>query len=69
MSTNTDHHDSLTRNDTIANARLDAFTKERDFYESGSVQYDKWDTKVTEFTAKTANGALAIASQDGIETN
>lgn len=69
MSTKTDHHDSLTRNDEIATERLAAFTRERDFYDVGSVQYDKWDAKVTEFTAKTDNGTLAIASQDGIETN
>lgn len=69
MSTKTDHHDSLVKNDAIAQERLAAVTRERDFYPAGSVQYVKWDAQVTELTAKTANGALAIASQTGIETN
>lgn len=68
MSTNTDHRDSLFKNDEIAQNRLAAYTAERDFYPAGSVQYVKWDTLVTEFTAKVANGALAIAAQDAIET-
>lgn len=69
MSTKTDHHDSLVQNDAIATERLAAFTRERDFYPNPSVQYDKWDEKVTEFTAKTANGTLAIAAQTAIEVN
>lgn len=69
MSTKTDHHDSLVRNDAIATERLAAYTAERDFYPAGSVQFVKWDALVTEFTAKTANGALAVAAQTGIETN
>lgn len=68
MSTFTDHRDSLVQNDAIAQERLAAYTRERDFYPNPSVQYDKWNALVTEFTTKVANGALAIAAQDGIET-
>lgn len=69
MSTKTDHLDSLVKNDAIAVERLAAYTAERDFYPAGSVQFLKWDALVTEFTAKTANGTLAIAAQTAIEVN
>jgi hypothetical protein len=69
MSTKTDHHDSLVKNDAIAIERLAAYTAERDFFTAGSVAFDRWDTLVTEFTAKVANGTLAIAAQTAIEVN
>lgn len=69
MSTKTAHLDSLVSNDLIAIERLAAYTAERDFYPAGSVQFLKWDALVTEFTAKTANGVLAIAAQTLIEVN
>jgi hypothetical protein len=69
MSTKTAHLESLVSNDAIANQRLLAYTAERDFYPAGSVQFVKWDTLVTEFTAKAANGTLAIAAQTIIEVN
>lgn len=69
MSNKTDHLDSLVKNDAIAVERLAAYTAERDFYPAGSVQFLKWDALVTEFTAKTANGILAVAAQTVIEVN
>ncbi len=68
MSTFTDHNDSLTSNNAIATERLAAYTRERDFYKSGSVPFVRWDTLVTEFTTKVANGVLAIAAQTAIES-
>lgn len=69
MGTKTDHLDRLVKEDQIAQDLLVAVTKERDFYEAGTPNFVRFDTLVTELTAKTANGALAIAAQTAIETN
>jgi hypothetical protein len=69
MSVKTNHLESLIKNDAIAVERLAALTRERDLYPNPSVQYTKWDALVVEFTAKTANGTLAVAAQTAIEVN